>query len=457
MSTDSHSLIGEPLSAYRGKIAFMFWMIVLTLLPAAVLLDGMAYLMIGVAAGVSVMVWERPQEAPGAGMLYLFACNIVYPSSARFDGIARSSELVFWALGLLMITVTALVRVGVRRVFTIPVSAKIFLATAFIAAVYGLTHGAEISYVVRQFYGVLLLVVYLGISLHAGDLWLLVRRIQLFGVLCALLFYVYFLALFSDRGFHREQTTMGSQAAMMAILLLLLGWAYQKRSWIQAAAALILAPALIFQRRDVLTFLLAVPLAFAVQLKSKALKILCFMVVGVLLLPGIFPSVAESAGGWLANAPVIGSILPEGSQDPDTLLERVLQLNAAVTTIETHPWFGAGLGGNIGWTSPVDGFVEGAYIDNGWAYLFQKMGLIGAAAFLWFLISVLRNGARESWALAVCLLAVSLLTMFTEPVFFHFTTAPFLGTIAGLLLQKNYRNRRPLSSSFGAPSAIATS
>ncbi len=110
-----------------------------------------------------------------------------------------------------------------------------------------------------------------------------------------------------------------------------------------------------------------------------------------------------------------------------------------------------GLGGEIEWESPFLGLRQIAYVDDGWAYLLQKMGLLGAVAFLYFLITMLRSISRNSLALSACLLAVALVTMFSEPVFFHFTTAPFMGTFAGLLLANKEHHERgaAISSALG--------
>jgi hypothetical protein len=71
----------------------------------------------------------------------------------------------------------------------------------------------------------------------------------------------------------------------------------------------------------------------------------------------------------------------------------------------------------------------------------QKMGLLGVAAFLWFLVTVLRNVSPQSAALSACLLCVTFVALLSEPTYFHFTTAPFVGTFAGFLLAKKERER----------------
>ena len=417
----------------------IFWMTILSLLPAVGLFGGIAFLIMALAVGLAVIVWVRPQEAPGAGMLYLFACSAVFPSAARLDFFAQSAwEMYYWSAGLLIITFAAVARIGARRVFAIPTSARAFLAVALIAALYGLSQGATASYVLRQFYGVLLLIVYLGIALHVGSQTLLMRRINTFGILCALLFFVYLLAEFAGLGFHREMTTVGTQASMLATVLCFTGLGEKKRSYVLGAIILLCVPSLIFQRRAVLTFLLAVPLAAAIKLRSKKLRLISCLIFILIALPGFLPSVAQKVGDTFNEIPVVGSILPSGSADSDTLLDRNLQLVAAVSTVQAHPLLGVGLGGEIEWESPFLGHRQIAYVDNGWAYLLQKMGLLGAAAFLYFLITVLRSISRNSLGLSACLLAVAAVTMFSEPVFFHFTTAPFVGTFAGLLLPKKY-------------------
>src|SRR5882762_110639 len=451
----------NPSERYRaanaGIPALIFWIAILSLLPVAALFGGMSFLIMALAVGLAVIVWVGPQEASGAAMLYLFACSAVFPSSARLDFFAQSAwEMYYWSAGLLIITLAAVVRIGARRVFAVPTSAKAFLAVALIAAIFGLKQGTSASYVLRQFYGVLLLVVYFGVALHTGSQGLLIRRIRTFGTLCALLFIVYFLADFAQLGFHREMTTVGTQASMLATVVFFTGLEEKRRSYVLGAIILLCVPSLIFQRRAVLTFLLALPLAAAIKLRTKKLRILSCLVFLFVALPGFVPEVADKVGEVIKATPVIASILPAGSEASDTLLERGLQLGAALGTVQAHPWLGTGLGSDIEWESPVLGFLKIAYVDNGWAYLFQKMGLLGAAAFLCFLYTMLRNISRESLGLSACLLAVAAVTMFSEPVFFHFTTAPFVGTFAGLLLAKKDYNRTREATVSPAPGCIST-
>jgi len=454
MSTAHPSLISGQQSALSELPLLSFWIVTFSLLPIAALFGGMVLLLMSLSVVLAAIVYQRPQEAAGAGILYLFACNVLLPHSARFDGVTKPWEMYYWAAGLLIVTAGGVAGVGVRRVLTVPRSAKAFLLVSLLAALYGLTHGASFSYVVRQFYGVLLLVVYFGIALHSGSEELLLRRIRTFGVLIACCFVVYYIAVFGEYGFHKEIGFNATEACLLAIILFIRGTERGKLSWVIGGSALLLVPALFFMRGAVLTFLMALPIAFALKLKSKNMKILGWSIVAIVGLPAIYPPAAQTVIYQISRVPGMEKVLPPGIEDTDTLLDRTVQLAAAVTTVQAHPWLGAGLGSDIEFESAIMGSQQVAFVDSGWAYLLQKMGLVGAAAFLWFLFTVLRGVRSESVALSACLLSTAMVTLFSQPVFFHFTMAPFMGTFAGLLLaNKNcYNNgvasqRLPVGSS----------
>ena len=439
MNTTQASLISKHPDVVSALPFTIFWLGIFFLLPIAAVFGGMVLLLMGLALVLAVIIYRRPQEAAGAGILYLFACNVLLPHSARFDGVTKPWEMYYWALGLLIVTAAAVARLGLRRMFTLPRSAKMFLLLTFAAAVYGMTHGAAFSYVVRQFYGVLLLVVYFGVAFHSGNEELLLRRIRTFGVLCAFCFFVYYAVVFPEYGFHKEVGFNGTQAGLLAIILFIAGMERRKLLWVLGGTALVFVPALLFMRGDVLTFLAALPTALAMRLKSKKLRILCWAASALVALPAIFPPASQMAIDEISKIPGVGKIIPEGIQDPSTLYERVLQLTAAANTVRAHPWLGAGLGSDIEFESPIMGSRQVAFVDSGWAYLLQKMGLLGAAAFLWFLITMLRSTSRESVALSACLLSVTFVAFFSQPIFFHFTTTPFVGTFAGLLFAAKHR------------------
>jgi hypothetical protein len=440
LSAMSSARAEEQRAALAGIPALLFWLATIAVLPVAALAGGMAFVLILIALFLAAVVYARPEESLGAAMLYLFAASILLPYGARFDFTVASPEMYYWAVGLLPITVAAVARLGPRRVFTLPLSAKVFLAVACAAAVYGETHGATTSYVFRQLYGAALLIIYFGIALNAGNKELLLRRMQTFGVLLALCFFIYYAAVFGTYGLHKEMGYNGTQACLLAIVLFITGLERRRPWWVCGGLALALVPVLLLQRGDVLTFLIALPIALTLQLRSVKLKLLCYPVILLFSLPAVFPPAAQYVGERLGTLPVIGDIVPLGAQDSGTLIDRTVQLAAAVTTVQTHPWLGAGLGSYLGFESVALGYEETGFVDSGWGYLLQKMGLLGVAAFAWFLVTILRRVSRETLALSACLLATALVRMFSQPVFLHFTTAPFVGTFAGLL----YANRHHL-------------
>lgn len=396
----------------------------------------MAYFLVVIAFCLAAIVYKRPQEGVGAGILFLFGASIVLPYASRFDFTVASTEMYYWAAGLLVITSAAVLSIGVRRVFSIPLSAKVFLGLAFASAFYALTHGAATSYVVRQFYGVLLLILYFGIALHAGEEDLLVRRTATFGVLCAVLFFIYYASVFAEYGFHKEMGFNGTQASFLAIVLFLKAIERRNALWATGGMALLGVPALIFMRKDILTFLMALAIALGMKLKSKMLRAACVVLVVLIAVTALFPPVTQIVSEKIDTLAIIRDILPSGTEDATSLYERSLQLGVALEAVRSHPFLGEGLGSAFQWESPTFGLMEVGYVDNGWGYLIQKMGLLGAGAFLWFLVTVFRSTSRKSIGLSACLLSAAIVTMFSEPVFLHFTTSPFLGTFAGLLVAR---------------------
>lgn len=455
MSTADFKLAEEPIRFRHGAPTVIFCIGFAALLPTAALFGGMEFLLLVLAVGLALIVWVRPQEAPGAGMLFLFAAGILLPYGARFDVDGDIWQMYYWAAGLLIITVSAVLRLGIGRVWQIPLSAKVFLLVALTAACYGITHQESASYVLRQLYGVVLLIAYLAIGICAGNQELLLKRIRTFGVLCALCFFVYYAAVFSEYGFHKEMGFNGTQASLLAAFLFLCGLERRKRRWMIEAIVILVVALLIFMRKDFLSFVVVLPIAWAMKSQSTRTRIACGLVVGLITLISLFPPLTEVIADELLKTPVIGKLLPPGVQDASTLIGRTAQLEATMETIQTHPWLGVGMGGELEIVDPLTHVLHiQLYEDNGWGYLLQKMGLVGGAAFVWLLVTVLSSFSRHAVALSACILSAILVTMFSEPVFFHFTTAPFLGTYAGLLFSRKQRFRFLKARLQNAPAAL---
>lgn len=444
MSSRAINISGPRPETASGTLNFIFWLAIIALLPVCALFGGMKYLLLLLAIGLAVIVWNRPEEAPSAGMLFLFASGIVLPYGARFDIYGSIWEMYYWAAGLLLITTAALLRIGIKRIWAIPLPAKVFFLVAVIASAYGMAHGASTSYVLRQLYGALLLVAYLAIAMQTGDQPLLQRRILHFGVMSAICFLVYYVAVFNQYGFHKEMGFVGEQAAFLAAFLCIAGIEQRKRSMVIGALIILLIPALTFTRRDILTFLMALLILFVMSSRSTAARMAGYAATALVALSSLYPPVTEVVAEKLLTVPIVGSLIPEGGRDASSLLGRVAQLSVSLETVRTHPWFGGGMGGELDVADPTTGeVITSVFEDNGWGYLLQKMGLIGTAAFLWLLFAILQCSSSSSKALTACLISATVVTMFSQPAFLHFTTSPYMGTYAGLLLGRKFNKPKP--------------
>jgi len=417
----------------------------LSLVPIAALFGGSAFLMMILAAALAVWVWSKPQEAPSTGILFLISCNVLLPSAARYDWSWRDAEpwqLYYWAAGLLIITVTALVRIGVRQVLLgLPTSAKALLLVAFIATIVGFARGNALSFVVRQLYGTLLLLAYFAIAIHVGNIEVFLRRLRTFGLLLAAAFFVYYAAEFNEYGFHKELTTLGTMEGSVAILCFAQGLGEKGRGWLVAGLVLMLVPVLLFERRVFFTVAVAMALVLAMRTASKRARIVYLAIAILGILPGVLVSGAGFVLEKINSIPGVADILPAGGADVNSLTDRTVQLGLSAEILAQSPLFGQGFGAEIFWDRPyIKEFVQQAYIDNGWAYLAVKMGGLGIVVFGWFLVTTLRCVSREVFGVSACLLSLLLVTMFTEPVVFNFSTSALVGSLAGLLYARRARS-----------------
>jgi hypothetical protein len=436
-------------SATAGLATMAFWIGLLSLVPIAALVGGMAFLMMVLAGALAMRVWLRPEEATSAGVLFLFGCNVLLPSSTRYDWSwqdYKPSEMYYWAAGLLVITLAATARIGIRVLSRVPAPVKAFVLVAIAATAVGFAKGNAPSYVVRQLYGSLLLVAYFAIAFHVGNEELFLRRMRTFGLLCAAGFFVYYAAEFGEYGFHKEMTSLGTLEGAAAILCFAKGLTEKRLGWIVATAILLAVPVLVFERRVFFTFAVAVALVFAIKTSSKRARFVYVAVAVLGILPGILPSGAAFVLERLKSIPGVEEVLPSGGADVNSLMDRAVQLGLSLEILRRSPVLGDGFGAEITWDRPYSqDTVQQAYVDNGWAYLAVKMGGVGILVFGWFLVTALRCVSRESLGLSACLLALLLVTMFTEPVVFNFNTSALVGSLAGLLCA-NRRNLPALTT-----------
>jgi hypothetical protein len=402
----------------------------------------MALVLMAAALAVSVRVYSHPKTVVFTAPLFLTAACVFLPSGARFAewGADSQWEMYFWAAGILLITLAPVPKLGLRPFFRAPWSLQAFLVAAVAASVYGYLRGNDPSYVVRQLFGSLLLFTYFVFAREYADEALFLRRTRTYGAWLALSFLAYYAAVFSEYGIHKETTTVGTQAAIFAMLLAAQGgW----KSWI-VAGLLLLVPLLLLWRHAIVAFPIAMIFLWAMAAKSRLQRWVCAALACGLLVASLVPSVVGIIlDAALGNA-TIDRFLPGGARDNSSIADRGIQLVEAGNSVQASPLFGSGMGSSLEWNSVVRGDWEQAYVDNGWAYLLTKMGFAGLLTFSWFAAGLIRRMGAASCGLSACLLTLLLFVMWSEPVFFQFTTSPFAGVLAGLLWAKKREASRVL-------------
>jgi hypothetical protein len=151
----------------------------------------------------------------------------------------------------------------------------------------------------------------------------------------------------------------------------------------------------------------------------------------------------EHSRHGLDNA-TVDRILPEGARDSSSIEDRGIELLEAGFVAQESPVLGRGMGSSLEWASVTRGDWEQAYVDNGWAYLLTKTGLAGLLTFLWFAGALVRRMNAACYGPAAGVLTLLLFVMWSEPVFFQFTTAPFAGVLAGFVWASKRAARQTL-------------
>jgi len=403
----------------------------------------MQYVIIALALGLAILVARKPEESVPAGLLFMLAAMTLLPARARFHYVDSQTigidwQQYYWAAGSLIIALAALYGVGLSALLRAPASLKVFLLVAIASAIFGFFRGNEISYVIRQLYGSILFVLYFVIAGVAGDEELLFRRLKTFGILIAVAFFVYYASVFNEWGFHKEDTSLPIQMGVFATLLCVKGLIEKRLSWITSSGVLFIASFLLFFRNILLTFFFAATLALAMQSTSRMRRLFCFAVAALILLPSVFPSGAQFAADLLEEkAPRLYNLLPEGTRDAKTLMDRNIQFVAGAALLLQSPVLGGGMGAELTWSSAL-GDRDEKFVDNGWAYLMVKMGCAGILTFGWLLITILRCMSRESLTFSISLLAILMIAMFSQPICFQFTMSPIAGALAGILYVRKH-------------------
>ncbi|HEV7522903.1 MAG TPA: hypothetical protein VGP89_17510 [Candidatus Angelobacter sp.] len=394
----------------------------------------MPALLLVLAVTLAVRVHQHPKEIIVTGPAFLLAANIFFPSAARFDAgnTTEPWEMYYWACGILLITLAALLKLKPAALRRMPKSLLVFLLVSVAASLYGFERGNELSYVIRQWLGILLFGSYFLLATNYGNEEYFLRKMRSYAVPCMLAFVLYYIAMFSRYGVHKEITTIGTQGGILATLFAAqAGW-----RWWSSAAILALGPLLLVERRSLAALALSLVLIRAWVMPSKFWKWSSWLLAGLIVVFSLAPTYVELISDAAVGSSAVDRLLPDGARDSSSIEDRGLQLVEAGFIVLNSPLLGNGMGSTLAWQSAVRGPMEQAYVDNGWAYVATKMGLCGLITFIWFVVDLIRRMHGASMPLSVCLLSTLLIVMWAEPVFFQFTTSPFVGVVAGLLWGK---------------------
>lgn len=425
--------IVEERLAPRDALKLCLSSATLIVLPVAGVYGGMIAILMLLAAALAWHTYRTPKNAIIAGPLFLIAGNVLLPSSGRFDFTIEPREQYYWAVGICAITAAAFAKTGIGSLLRSPRSLQAFVVVAVLASGYGFARGNDPSYVLRQLFGSLLLAAYFALALEGAQEKPFLETLRKYGVPFALAFLGYYVWIFSQYGFHKEITTLGTQTVMLAIMFVAeRGW-----KWKTAAVLMLVVPLLLVARRDLAAFALALVVIWALSTKSALLRAAYCLVAAMLVLISLAPPYVGMVLDLALGTASIERFLPEGARDTTSIEDRGLELIESGVVLKSSPLFGMGLGSELQWESTVRGDFSQAYVDNGWAYVASKMGLAGLAAFGWFVVTLTRSMRGNSIPLSACLMSLLLLVMFAEPVFFQFTTSPFVGAMAGLLCAKS--------------------
>jgi len=395
----------------------------------AAVAGGMPGVVLALAMVLAVRVHQHPEEAIIAGPLFLMVCEIILPSSNRLNMKEEAWEMYFWASGLLLITCAGFSRQRYKLLFKLPRSLQSFALVAFAASIYGISHGAELSYVIRQLYGAVLLCAYFALALRGMNEDSFLRAFRFYGVACALAFIVHYALVFGELGVHKEWTPLVTQTTVLAIpFAARRGW-----KWQLAAAVMLVPPLLDVMRREFPGFVLGIVLIWAFRARSRWRRGFSWALAGVIVVASLAPPVVDVILDTVTQTSVLDRFMPEGTRDASTVMERGMQVVSALSVLQTSPLFGSGMGSSFESYRAGGGTADIPYVDNGWAHLIVKMGIAGLLTFGWFAVNLVSWMPGRSVGLSACLLSMLLLVLFVEPIFFNFSTTPFLGAMAGLV------------------------
>jgi O-antigen ligase len=446
----------------------VYWILAGFAASVALLYGGIAAATITIAALIGIWAFAEPRASlwlVTAFMVFLF---VFFQQTAPL-GEDLPEEFLYWGIGLAVITAGLFAAalfsstVDWRRVkerLSRPASLAM-LATLLVilaSSAYGLEQGNRPFAVLRQLFGCLLLPVFYFIAIALlrtkSDVERWLGAIS-WAVALGSLWYVERLSLASAaRGtYYREQSPLVMYSGAVAVAALCEVVAGRKPLARLAAAvqcAVCLLAALLMGSRTALgSFLAATAAILLVLVWRRWMLILALAACLIPLAAGLAPYLADHATGGRGVAGQIADRFIFSLDEDSSYLGRVAQTSVVLTMVGRHPVLGAGMGSENTFLMPDGRRLKVASVDNGWGYLLLKMGFVGLAAFLALTGLLFRQGLAALGggvktaphaspdAATLALLGIffyALVSFLSGPIFFHFSTAPFIAAVLGALV-----------------------
>ena len=337
----------------------------------------------------------------------------------------------------------------------------IFLGVVLLSAVYGYVQGNGLGTIVRQGTGLsfLFLFIYLGYRVRPSNRELSRSLQNIVSILVAYaslyLTRVAYLNLaqrtsLPEGDFYRDRNPVLFFCGLFATVELgrwLFGKAASQRprNWLSACLLPILlltsAAVLSGSRAIVASMLAGAFFLLVLRFSSHPVRACCVAVL-------VFVSGSYGVQAFVSQiekkdsfAQHIAARYLVSLDEDSSFLERSSQLSAISDGLRAKPVFGYGLGASLVWFDPSSfSYVETAFVDSGIGYLLFKMGLLGAGAFFFLVVSWFRRSWR-CWAATketvfvfiLGMLAYYLTFLSFGPSFFQFLFSFWAGILIGYL------------------------
>lgn len=444
--------VGSAVAALYWQDAAVSGFILVSALVCA--LAGRSALILALAVLPFPYLIHRPRAALWYGLAFIPVATVADPEAFEWFSGFTPKQMYFWAIGLFVVLIPVLLAVtrdlrpiSWRRIKNagIPTPLIALSVVSLAACVQGLRLGASLSFVLRQFYGIALFCLAFVATL------LFVRRSDLHPALRRMSILVIGLSAYTILFYFRDQNQVGFFKGNMSVFsatlavycggeALCAGEPREKARWGLFGLIFLVQPILFSSRGAVGLAGVAVLAGAGLSVRPKAAK---YVMVGgafAFLIASITMNLFAGLSHFLDRYSALSHLVPSNVlADPDAI-GRISQLYAAIQAILPHPLLGLGLGSTLTWYQPALGvFQTAALVDNGWAYILSKMGLLGLGAFGWFAFWIFRRlgfPKKEGREFGLWLVALfQLLYMMIGGIMVHFEYAVWAGVTWGLLYQ----------------------